>query len=120
MSSPTGGHIWEEAEGEFYSEAFLRDKTTTSSLVSLTTETDDLLESNGGNGNNGGNGHGGGGGGSGHGAHANSTASLLSKASSRYAPSAAPRSVPPKNPDVVNLQHQQPQVTLVTYFFDSP
>ena len=70
MSSPggDGGQTWEDAEGEFFSEAFLNNKTTTtSSMVSLSTEDDlaTIAENS-------------------NGAVPGATSSLLSKASSRY------------------------------------
>ena len=65
------GQTWEDAEGEFFSEAFLNNKTTTtttSSMVSLSTEDDlaTIAENS-------------------NGAVPGATSSLLSKASSRYA-----------------------------------
>ena len=61
-----GGQTWEDAEGEFFSEAFLNSKTT-SSMASLSTEDDLATIAENCNG-----------------AVPGATSSLLSKASSRY------------------------------------
>ena len=66
-----GNQTWEDAECEFFSEAFLNNKTTTtSSMVSLSTEDDLATIAENSNGDVPG-----------------ATSSLLSKASSRYDPS---------------------------------